>query len=84
MSFIPLVNSDCSRSHNMGFIKIITNATAAAPYSSINLPSENLSKLNGALILCGSSLATVCANTFALPGVALNPPVPHPQLKYKP
>ena len=26
----------------------------------------------------------VCANKSPDPGVALNPPVPHPQLKYKP
>ena len=34
--------------------------------------------------MCGSSLATVCAKTLALPGVALKPPVPQPQLKYNP
>jgi hypothetical protein len=38
------------------------------------------SMVNGALIGCGSSRAIVCANTCAEPGVALNPPVPQPQL----
>ena len=34
--------------------------------------------------MCGSSFAIVCANKSPDPGVALNPPVPQPQLKYKP
>ena len=40
--------------------------------------------MNGALIACGASFAIVCAKTCADPGVALNPPVPQPQLTYKP
>ena len=40
--------------------------------------------MNGALIGCGSSCAIVCANTCAEPGVALKPPVPQPQLTYRP
>ena len=40
--------------------------------------------LKAAFNLCGSSFAIVCANKSPDPGVALNPPVPQPQLKYKP
>ncbi len=47
-------------------------------------PSRKRSSVNGALIGCGSSCAIVWANTCADPGVALNPPVPQPQLTYKP
>src|ERR1700693_2978302 len=39
--------------------------------------------VKGALIGCGSSLAMVHANTWADPGVALKPPVPHPQFTYR-
>ena len=40
--------------------------------------------LKGAFKECASSLAIVCANTQPEPGVALKPPVPQPQLKYRP
>ena len=46
--------------------------------------SQNAPNLKGAFIEWALSFAIVCANRFALPGVALNPPVPHPQLKYNP
>ena len=36
--------------------------------------------LKAAFNLCGSSFAIVCANKSPEPGVALNPPVPQPQL----
>ena len=39
---------------------------------------------NGALSACGSPFAIVCANTQPEPGVALKPPVPQPQLTYRP
>ena len=55
-------------------------ATAAAAASSINRPVLNRSSVKPALILCGSSRAIVWANTLPEPGVALNPPVPQPQL----
>ena len=41
-------------------------------------------RVNGALIGCGWSRAMVQAKTWAEPGVALNPPVPQPQLPYRP
>src|SRR5262249_28029493 len=59
-------------------------ATAAAAAPSIRLPSANRSIVKGALIGCGASLAIVCANRCAEPGVALNPPVPQPQFTYRP
>src|SRR5260221_5040813 len=59
-------------------------ATAAAAASSIRHPSRKRSMVDGALIGCGSSRAMVQAKTCADPGVALNPPVPQPQLTYKP
>jgi len=55
------------------------------PYT-IRLVSE-ITESNGSssmATVCGSSLAIVCANKSPEPGVALNPPVPQPQLKYKP
>src|SRR5690606_36971045 len=55
-------------------------ATAAAAASSISRPVVNRSSVKGALIGCGSSLAIVQASVCAAPGVALNPPVPQPQL----
>ncbi len=55
-------------------------ATAAAAASSISRPVLNRSSVNPALILCGSSRAMVWAKTLPEPGVALNPPVPQPQL----
>src|SRR5882724_8544059 len=59
-------------------------ATAAAAASSIKYPSRKRSMVNGALMGCGSSRAMVQAKTCADPGVALNPPVPQPQLTYRP
>src|SRR5262249_18803441 len=59
-------------------------ATAGAAASSIRLPVANRSRVKGALIGCGSSFAMVCANRWAEPGVALNPPVPQPQFTYRP
>src|SRR5215204_3982041 len=59
-------------------------ATAAAPCSSIRAPVVNRSSAYGALSECGSSLAIVWASTQPDAGVALNPPVPQPQLRYKP
>ena len=44
----------------------------------------NLFKLKAAFNLWGSLFAIVWANKSPDPGVALNPPVPQPQLKYKP
>ena len=44
----------------------------------------NRSSENGALIGCGSSRAMVWAKTWPEPGVALNPPVPQPQLTWSP
>ena len=55
-------------------------ATAAAAASSMSRPVRKRSSVKGALILCGSSRAIVCAKTCAEPGVALKPPVPQPQL----
>src|SRR5918996_2203248 len=55
-------------------------ATAAAPCSSTSWPLAKRSRANGAAIGCGSPLATVQANTWPEPGVALKPPVPQPQL----
>src|ERR1700688_740165 len=40
--------------------------------------------VKGALIGGGSSRAMVHADTCADPGVALKPPVPHPQFTYRP
>src|ERR1700689_3976740 len=59
-------------------------ATAAAAASSIKYPSRKRSMVKGALMGCGSSRAMVQAKRCADPGVALNPPVPHPQLTYRP
>src|SRR5262245_59186936 len=59
-------------------------ATAAAAASSISRPVRKRSSENGAAIGCGSSRATVAANTCPEPGVALNPPVPQPQFTYSP
>src|SRR5258707_13473198 len=59
-------------------------ATAAAAASSIKYPSRKRSMVNGTLVGCGSSRAMVQAKTCADPGVALNPPVPQPQLTYRP
>jgi hypothetical protein len=53
-----------------------------APCSSTRSPLTNLFKLNAAFKFMWSSLAIVCANKSPDPGVALNPPVPQPQLKY--
>src|SRR6202023_455461 len=59
-------------------------ATAAAAASSINLPLTKRCRENGAAKGCGSSLAMVAAKTWPEPGVALNPPVPQPQLTNSP
>src|ERR1700722_4429060 len=59
-------------------------ATAAAAASSIRRPVLNRSSENGAAIGCGSLRAIVAANTWPDPGVALNPPVPQPQLTNRP
>src|SRR5262245_57425196 len=58
-------------------------ATAAAPCSSTSAPVTKRSRLNGATYLCGSSRAMVSARHQPMPGVALNPPVPQPQLRYR-
>src|SRR5207249_9208452 len=55
-------------------------ATAAAPCSSISAPVVNRSSVKGPASGCGSPYAIVCAKTQPAPGVALNPPVPQPQL----
>ena len=47
---------------------------AAAAASSISRPVRNRSRLKGALILCGSPVASVWAKTWPEPGVALKPP----------
>src|SRR5689334_11667903 len=58
-------------------------ATAAAPCSSTSAPVTKRSRLNGATYGCGSSRAMVSARHQPMPGVALNPPVPQPQLRYR-
>ncbi len=59
-------------------------AATAAPCSSISAPVVNRSSPNGRLSSCGSSWAIVWARTSPDTGVALNPPVPQPQLRYSP
>ena len=58
-------------------------ATAAAPCSSISAPVAKRSSENGSFSSCGAPLAIVCANTRPDAGVALKPPVPQPQLRYR-
>src|SRR5699024_651097 len=55
-------------------------ATPAAPCSSMRWPVSKRSRLKGRLISCASSVAMVWARANPAPGVALNPPVPQPQL----
>ncbi len=66
--------------HDIGQAQHGQCATAAAAASSISRPVRKRSSVNGALIACGSSRAMVWAKTCPEPGVALNPPVPQPQL----
>ena len=47
-------------------------------------PVRNRSSVNGALMRCGSPVATIWAKTWPEPGVALKPPVPQPQLTNRP
>ena len=55
-------------------------ATPAATLSSMNRPSRNRSRLNGAARRPGSPLAISSAMAQPDPGIALKPPVPQPQL----
>src|SRR5690349_23874304 len=55
-------------------------ATAAAPCSSMSAPVVNRSSPKGRASGCGTTFASVQANTWPEPGVALKPPVPQPPL----
>ena len=55
-------------------------ATPAATLSSMKRPSRNRSSPKGAASGPGASLATISAMAQPEPGMALNPPVPQPQL----
>ena len=56
-------------------------ATPAAPCSSMSAPDSNRASAYGRASSCGSPVATVAAITQPDAGVALNPPVPQPQLR---
>src|SRR4051794_36259509 len=58
-------------------------ATAAAPCSSMTAPVVNRSRLNGRASSSVSPRASVEAITQPEAGVALNPPVPQPQSRYR-
>src|SRR5207247_5347785 len=58
-------------------------ATAAAPCSSISAPLVNRSSLYGRASSL-SPVASTSAKAHPLPGVALKPPVPQPQLRNRP
>ena len=79
----PYENSGSSRSPHQGQVISSTAdpqcATAAAPCSSMRAPVVKRSSVYGALSSCGAPVAIVCASTQPTAGVALKPPVPHPQ-----